>query len=137
MILIVGAAVELAVLWFRSKKKLTVDFAGLWGIIGALLILTGAVPSFSGRVRKVLEKPGVGVLIAGVLFLAGSFFVSLQLSELKMKNQELAVCVSLLLQKNERVMSESDEGAQKDSICYQYDGAGRSGDGSAGAPETD
>lgn len=34
MMLIVGAAVELAVLWFRAEKKLTVDFAGLWGILG-------------------------------------------------------------------------------------------------------
>lgn len=137
MIFIVGATIELAVLWFRSRKKLTVDFAGLWGILGALLILTGVVSSFSGWVRKVPKKPGAGMLSVGVPFLAASFFVSLQLSELKIKNQELAVHVSLLLQENERIISESDEKAQKDFICYQYNGVCRGGESVVRASETD
>lgn len=137
MLLIVGVVIELAVLWFRSEKKLTVDFAGLWGFLGALLIITGAVSALFGWVRKAFEKPETGLLIVGISFLAWGFFVSLQLSELKMKNQDLAIHVSLLLQENERIRSESDERAQKDSICHQYDGACRSGDGSVRASETD
>lgn len=137
MILIVGAAIESAVLWFRSKKKLTVDFAGVWGIFGALLILTGAVPSFAEWFRKVLGKFGAGLLAVGIPLLTGSFFVSLRFSELKMENQELAVYVSLLLQENERIISELDERAQKDSVCYQYDGACRGRDSSVRASEAD
>ncbi|MCI8561667.1 MAG: hypothetical protein HFH03_11195 [Dorea sp.] len=137
MMLIVGAMVELAVLWFRAEKKLTVDFAGLWGILGALLIVTGAVSSFSDWVRIFFEKPEAGLLIAGILFLSGGFFISIKLSELKMKNQELAIYVSLLLQENERIMSGSDERTKEDSICHQYDGARRGGDGFVRTPETD
>lgn len=137
VMIIAGVVTVLAVLWFRAEKKLTADYAGLWGILGTLLIVIGAVSPFFGLVRKVCKKSDAGLLAASILFFAGGFFVSVKLSELKMKNQELAICVSLLLGENERIMSESDGRAQKDSVCHQHTGAGRGGEGSAGAFKAD
>ena len=134
VILIAGDVIVLSGLWFRSQKKLTVDFAAAWGILGALLILTGAVSPFSNWTRRIIEEMEEGVIILFLLFLAGVFWSGLKYSKVKMQNQELAVKISLLLQENERMLSELNE---KDIICRQYNGARRGRDGFARAPKTD
>lgn len=134
VILIAGVVIVLSGLWFRSQKKLTVDFAAAWGILGALLILTGAVSPFSNWIRKIIGEMEEGVIILFLLFLAGVFWSGLKYSKVKMQNQELAVKISLLLQENERMLSELNE---KDIICRQYNGARRGRDGFARAPKTD
>lgn len=134
VILIAGVVIVLSGLWFRSQKKLTVDFAAAWGILGALLILTGAVSPFSNWIRRIIGEVEEGVIILFLLFLAGVFWSGLKYSKVKMQNQELAVKISLLLQENERMLSELNE---KDIICRQYNGARRGRDGFARAPKTD
>lgn len=137
VLIIAGIVTVLAVLWFRAEKRLTADYAALWGILGTFLIVTGAVSPFFGLGGVGCKKPDAGWFAAGILFFAGGFFVSVKLSKLKMKNQELAIGVSLLLGENERIISESDGRAQKDSVCHQHTGTGGGGESSAGAFETD
>lgn len=134
IILFAGIVIVLSGVWFRSQKKLTVDFAAAWGILGALLIVAGAVSPFSNWIEKIIGERGAGFMFFCLPFLAGVFWMGLKYSGLKMQNQELAVRISLLLQENERMLSELDE---KDIICRQYDGACRGRDCSARAPERD
>lgn len=134
IILIAGIVVVLSGFWFRSQKKLTVDFAAVWGILGALLIFIGVVSPFSDWIEKIIGEMEEKVTIFGIFFLAGIFWGSLKYSRVKMQNQELAVRISLLLQENERMLSELDE---KDIICRQYDGTCRGRDGTVGASKAD
>ena len=122
IILIAGIVVVLSGFWFRSQKKLTVDFAAVWGILGALLIFIGVVSPFSDWIEKIIGEMEEKVTIFCIFFLAGIFWGSLKYSRVKMQNQELAVRISLLLQENERMLSELDE---KDIICHEYDGTRR------------
>lgn len=135
--IIAGIVVILAALWFGAEKKLTVDLVAVWGIFGIILISAGAVSPFGEWIRNMIWRPETGRFIFCIVLLIAGFFASVRFSELKMKNQELAIRVSLLLQENERILSETNERAQKDSVCCQHDGARRSGDGSGGAFETD
>ena len=97
-----GIAVMLCSFWFLSLKRMTADFAVVWELIGAVLIIIGVISqlcvwhmTFQGISEPIL----IGIGLAG-LFVGYQF--SLLISRLMMKNQELAINLSMLLQEQER-----------------------------------
>ncbi len=86
-ILTVGIAIILASAILRAARKLTVDFAAFWGIAGMLFMIIGLVFPLSDW--------------TGVLFLGG-FIVSLWISKVLIRKQELVIRTSLLLKENGR-----------------------------------
>lgn len=138
MLFAAGVIALLSGFWFRSRKKLTADFAAVWGILGLLFVSAGTAAPYLIVFGKRFEKSGKAV--CGLFLLGVVFWVSLELSKLKMQNQELAVRISLLLQENERMLSKLDEWERRektDSVCQQYAGPRGSGGGASGASETD
>lgn len=99
----VGVFVMLSSFWYHSVRKLTVNLAVVWEILGVILILVGTVPALSSWTHLISIGTGMGLFIVGAVCLWGGFQFSLLVSRLAMKNQELAIQVSLLIQENEKL----------------------------------
>lgn len=105
-IVLTAAGIVFLVLSFRAyaRQNLT-DSMGLgWGIFSILLVIGGSIirkTDFSGAVSLRLCM----LVTLLFLFLIGILFgISVSVSRLRMKNQELAMQVSLLNQENERIL---------------------------------
>lgn len=107
-IVTVVAGVFLLVLSFITlvKKQMTEGIALGWAIGAVIAILIGSVPAFSEWSRKLSTGSIIALLLFAAFVLGYVFKISSDLSKLKMKNQELAMQVSLLNQENERILNE-------------------------------
>ena len=116
-ILMVGTGILFLVLafWAYTRQKLNDSMALIWVFVSIALVITGAVPAVS---KHLSESLLIFMFIICLLLLFLRFKVSKAVSELSMKNQELAMQVSLLNQENERILHKlgilTDE--KKDSV---------------------
>lgn len=86
-----------------AKQRLTENFGMIWGLVALCLTVIGIV------LLAVELKPGVMlavVVFLGIMLLLSLFGFSQAISVLIMKNQELAMQVSLLNQENESILQE-------------------------------
>ena len=116
-ILMVGTGILFLVLafWAYTRQKLNDSMALIWAFVSIALVITGAVPAVS---KHLSESLLIFMFIICLLLLILLFKVSKAVSVLSMKNQELAMQVSLLNQENERILHKlgilTDE--KKDSV---------------------
>ena len=116
-ILMVGTGILFSVLafWAYTRQKLNDSMALIWAFVSIALVITGAVPAVS---KHLSESLLIFMFIICLLLLFLLFKVSKAVSVLSMKNQELAMQVSLLNQENERILHKlgilTDE--KKDSV---------------------
>ena len=116
-ILMVGTGILFLILafWAYTKQKLNDSMALIWAFVSIALVITGAVPAVS---KHLSESLLIFRFIICLLLLFLLFKVSKAVSVLTMKNQELAMQVSLLNQENERILHKlgilTDE--KKDSV---------------------
>ena len=116
-ILMVGTGILFLVLafWAYTRQKLNDSMALIWVFVSIALVITGAVPAVS---KHLSESLLIFMFIICLLLLFLLFKVSKAVSVLSMKNQELAMQVSLLNQENERILHKlgilTDE--EKDSV---------------------
>ena len=116
-ILMVGTGILFLVLafWAYTRQKLNDSMALIWAFVSIALVITGAVPAVS---KHLSESLLIFRFIICLLLLFLLFKVSKAVSVLSMKNQELAMQVSLLNQENERILHKlgilTDE--KKDSV---------------------
>ena len=116
-ILMVGTGILFLVLafWAYTRQKLNDSMALIWVFVSIALVITGAVPAVSKHLSESLLI-FMFIICLPLLFLL--FKVSKAASVLSMKNQELAMQVSLLNQENERILHKlgilTDE--KKDSV---------------------
>lgn len=116
-ILMVGTGILFLILAFLAytKQKLNDSMALIWAFVSIALVITGAVPAVS---KHLSESLLIFMFIICLLLLFLLFKVSKAVSVLTMKNQELAMQVSLLNQENERILHKlgilTDE--KKDSV---------------------
>lgn len=115
----VGGVILLAFgIWTHSIKKLAVNYAVIWGLLGILMFLMGMIPIFSEWTHML--APGTSLAFFGVcaLILFTEVQNSLVISQLNMKNRELAMQVSLLNQESERMMAELEEVVREQEEAY-------------------
>ena len=105
-VILVGIGIMAITFVLHAEKKLTVNMAVTWELLGIAAILSGAVPKFSGWSSRLSFGSLVVLLITAFLVLWGVYQMTIQISSLIMKNQELAIQVSLLNQENERILQE-------------------------------
>ena len=116
-ILMVGTGILFLVLafWAYTRQKLNDSMALIWVFVSIALVITGAVPAVS---KHLSESLLIFMFIICLLLLFLLFKVGKAVSVLSMKNQELAMQVSLLNQENERILHKlgilTDE--KKDSV---------------------
>ena len=105
-VILVGIGIMAITFVLHAVQKRTVNLAGTWELLGIAAILSGAVPKFSGWSSRLSFGSLVVLLITAFLVLWGVYQMTIQISSLIMKNQELAIQVSLLNQENERILQE-------------------------------
>ena len=104
-ILMAGTGILFLILAFLAytRQKLNDGMALLWVFVSMILVITGVVPAVSGQVSESLL---IFMFIICLLLLFLLFKLSKAVSVLSMKNQELAMQVSLLNQENEKILQE-------------------------------
>lgn len=96
-----------------SKKKIT-EMVGLgWCLLSVILIVISAVPGLSGWSRVMSGVNYIAFFFVFFIMIIGMFVISRSLSQLIMKNQELAMHVSLLNQENEGLIKDIKQIKQK------------------------
>lgn len=108
-LIIVGVMIMIMSFVFHAKRKLTVNLAVVWEFLGVALILIGAVPVFSSWCHLLARGTVIAMFVVGALALWGSYILCILISNLSMKNQELAMQVSLLNQENELMLKEIEK----------------------------
>lgn len=108
----------------NSFKKITVNFAVIWEILGLVMIGIGAIPAFSKWTKLLGSGTSLVLFCVGAIFLFEEVRTGVILSQLMIKNKELAMQVSLLNQENEFIVKELDrvskvleEDDEKDPVC--------------------
>lgn len=92
-----------------ARRRMTESFSLAWGLISLILILAGLFLRPSGWSRYLSTMGMVLVVMIGFCVIYVAYFMSVKLSELSRKNQELAIQVSLLNQENERMLARLEE----------------------------
>lgn len=92
--------------YLHAVKKLAVNLAVAWEGIGVGLVLIGAIPVLSAWCYLVGEGTIIAMFLVGSVVVWSGYELSIQISSLAMKTQELAMQVSLLNQENERILNE-------------------------------
>lgn len=112
-----------------AHRKMTESFCLAWGLIALILVLAGLFLRPREWNRYISPMGLMLVIMIGFCIIYVAYFMSIKVSELSRKNQELAIQVSLLRQENQRIMEELEqmttaaeqeqkyEGNEKDSIC--------------------
>lgn len=108
-----GVFIMISSFLYHSYRKLTVNLAVVWEIIGVILIVAGVFPVLSSWTRLISKGIGLALFFLGAVCLWGGFQLSILLSCLMMKNHELAMQVSILLQENESIMQQLKEQADR------------------------
>ena len=104
--------------WTHSIKKLAVNYAVIWGLLGIVMILVGAIPVLSEWTAMMAPGTGLAFFCVGALILFTEVQESLVISQLNLKNRELAMQVSLLNQESERMMLELEELVREQEEAY-------------------
>ena len=108
-LIMTGVIVMVLTFLLHSAKKLTVNLAVAWEAIGIGLILVGTVPFFSSGCYLLARGTMIAMFLVGGLTIWGGFELSILISSLAMKNQELAMQISLLNQDSERMLKKLEE----------------------------
>lgn len=124
--IVIGVALIVFGFWMHSRKKLAVNYALLWSLLGACLIAMGAIHVFSQWTNMLGPGTGLAFFSVGVLVLFTEVQETVVISQLKQKNKELAMQVALLNQENEAIKAEvewlaeawKESDAEKDLIRY-------------------
>lgn len=108
---VIAAGTLLLLLSFLSlvKKKMTEGFSLGWAVGSVLMIIIGIVPCLSDWTMKLSTTHIIALLLFSAFVVGFIFRMSKSISQLTMKNQELAMQVSLLNQENERILFELEE----------------------------
>lgn len=105
----IGVIIMVLSFVLHARRKLTVNLAVVWEFLGLALILIGAIPVFSSWCHLLARGTVIAMFVVGALALWGSYILCILISDLSMKNQELAMQVSLLNQENELMLRELKE----------------------------
>ena len=117
-IIIVGVALIAVSVWLNSFKKLVVNHAVIW--VG---------PAFSGWMSRLAPGTGLAFFCMVILALVAEMQNSVAISQMTMKNRELAMHVALLNQENERIMEELEEMRRAEDDTYEKDGCYETSEG--------
>lgn len=114
-LIVIGVVIMALSFVLHARRKLTVNLAVVWEFLGFALILVGAVPVFSSWCHLLAKGTVIAMFVIGALALWGSYILCILISDLSMKNQELAMQVSLLNQENELMLHELKKMREQDN----------------------
>lgn len=104
IVILAGIGLMLLTFFMYSRRRLTDHIAMGWGFFSFIMILAGLIRAWSGWSRALALASYPMVFAMGGLLILIIFTHSVHLSQLVMKNQELAMQVSLLNNENEELI---------------------------------
>lgn len=117
MIVIILGIVLLCLDFLAYAYKKITEGAGLaWGLFSIIVILVGTVPALTKWSNVADSAKYVAIFFVWTFSILGLFFLTITVSQLQMKNQELAMQVSLLNQENEKILDVLQELKEKEII---------------------
>ena len=108
-VIVAGAYMLLKAILSLAKRKMTEPFCLAWGVLSALMILSGILLNPS-QLDGYISTRGlilIIIIVSGILW--GLWFISTQVSSLKRRNQELAMQISLLNNDCEKMLRELEK----------------------------
>lgn len=133
---IIGVSLLVITMLSLARRKMTDSFTLTWGLISVIFIL-GGVFLHPAELNRYISAMGMLLVAAiGFCMLFGAYFMSLRVSELMRRNQELSMQVTLLRHEVEALeargvpLAHEDAGEEEppheeDSVCHQYAGMRR------------
>jgi hypothetical protein len=91
------------------RKKMSVTLCMSWWVAGVLLVLASVLPVVSRWINVLCSKDCLVFFFMMLALFVIIFQMSMLMSQLRSKNQELAMQVSLLNQENEIILSQIKE----------------------------
>lgn len=130
-IIVIALGIFLLIVTINSlaHRKMTESFCLAWGLIALILVLAGLFLRPTEWNRYISPMGLMLVIMIGFCVVYVTYFMSIKLSDLSRKNQELAIQISLLCQENQQIMEKLEqvtpaveqeqkcEGNEKDSFC--------------------
>lgn len=104
--IILGVYLIIMTLLSLAKRKMTEQFCLVWSVLSVLLIILGILINPSQIERYVRGRVLAVFLLAVLGVVWGVWFISIQVSILIRKNQELAMQTSLLNYDNEEILKQ-------------------------------
>lgn len=111
-IMTAGVAIMLVSFWLLAVRRMTADFAVVWEIIGAMLIVIGKFSELPVWMAELYDKEELLMVSIGILIMAFFYGISLIISCLITRNHELAIEISMLRQ----VCGKMDRETEKDLL---------------------
>lgn len=105
----IGAFLLVDVVSSLARRKMTESFALIWGVMALLCAIAGIL------VRPVLLNSYISatgmilIMMAVLCVIVGAYFISLRISELMRKIQELSIDVTLMYDENLRLEKQVEE----------------------------
>lgn len=96
-----------------ARRKMTESFALIWGVMALICVIAGIL------VRPVLLNSylsAIGmilIMMAVLCVIVGAHFISLRISELMRKTQELSINITLLYDENVQLIRQVEELTEK------------------------
>ena len=117
-VVVTGCLFLVLILVTYVKKRLTEKFTWLWTLFAVVLILSGVVPGLYDWSSTMNSSGYIAAGIIAVLVIQFIFIITKEIAELKKRNKELAMHVSLLNQENERILARLEKmtGVNKSDI---------------------
>ena len=109
MLFMLGVLLLMNVVLSLAKRKMKEHFCLVWGAISILFIVSGILLHPSGISQYLSVSGTIIIVILSMCAVWFLFYLSLQISVLNRKNQELAMQVSLLNQENEGLLEEIEK----------------------------
>lgn len=109
ILLVTGILMLCVTIASLAKRKMNESFCLAWGVVSLSVFIAGIVLRPS-EWQTYISGAGLALILViffGILY--GAYFMSLRISELARKNQELAIQVSLINQENERIIRRLSE----------------------------
>ncbi len=102
---IIGTFVLVISILYLAKRKINETFSLAWGVVAVALIVASFAINPTQWASYVSLRGVILIFIILLVFIYAGFFVSIRISDLTRKNNELAIQVSLLNQENEIILN--------------------------------
>lgn len=117
ILVVIGGIVFLVITFLEyAKRRMTEEIGLLWSLFSILMVIIGVIPNSLVWVGQIRRSVAVVLFGFAFFFLLMLLYLSIVISQLLRRNQELAIQVSLLNQENEEILSRMGIEAEEEGV---------------------
>lgn len=116
ILIVIGVVLLGSTIFSLAKRVMTESLCLVWGILSMMFVFAGITLRPVQWVRYISTSGSLIIFVVIVCVIWCSFFITMQISVLRRKNQELAMQISLINQENQRIKERLAE-LEKNIVC--------------------